>query len=170
MQSNMQSNMQNNMLFKNTWNLWVHHNKDVWDVSGYKKLYTINNALDFWKLFNSWEEIDGLLSKQFFLMKNNITPIWEDEQNKNGGCWSLKVIDYEADDLFELLSVLMVSEELSNLPDTITGLSICLKKNNTVVIKIWNNNKNNSNIDLLNKKIFDIYNDEIIYIANNPNH
>ena len=157
------------MEFKNKWNLWVHHNKDVWDLTGYKKLYTIKDATSYWKLFNSWDEIDGLLSKQYFLMKDNITPIWEDEENKNGGCWSLKVIDYEADSLFELLSVLMITEELSSLSDIINGLSTCLKKNNTVVIKIWNNNKNHSNIDLLNKKIFDIYNDEIIYIANNPN-
>ena len=27
----------------------------------------------------------------YFLMKNNIKPIWEDENNKNGGYWSIKI-------------------------------------------------------------------------------
>ena len=49
----------------------------------------------------------------------------------------------------------------------LNGLSICLK-NEKVVIKIWNKNKNNNKIEHLNKIIFEEYNPEIIYIANNP--
>ena len=38
--------------FENTWNLWYHHEKDNWKISGYKKIYEIYNAETFWNLYN----------------------------------------------------------------------------------------------------------------------
>ena len=160
--------MENNFL--NKWNLWYHHIKDDWTINGYKKIYEINDSKTFWELYNNWDKIGGLLCKQFFLMKNDIKPLWEDEMNKNGGCWSFKISENQVNELWEELSVLLVTNEiLSEFKDDIVGLSLCLKKNNFCVVKIWNSNCKNNSIKILNPKILEKWGIEIIYIANVPN-
>lgn len=153
------------MEFKNTWNVWYHHTKDNWKLSGYRKIYNISNIKNFWELYNNWNRLGGILSKQFFVMKNNIIPLWEDKMNINGGCWSLKININLAEKLWEYLSILLVGENIYD-NDNINGLSICVKKNNICVIKIWIKD-NNNNIKLLNKDIFQKYQPEILFIINN---
>ena len=155
--------------FLNNWNLWYHHIKDDWSINGYRNIYTIKTAEDFWKLYNNWDKLGGIIYKQFFLMKNNIQPIWEDEANKNGGCWSFKINENNVEELWEELSILLVTEELLKNKDDVVGLSICLKKNNFCVVKIWNNNCKNNSIKLLNPKILNKWGLDLIYIANVPN-
>ena len=53
------------MEFKNTWNVWYHHIKDNWKLSGYRKIYNITNIQNFWELYNNWNRLGGILSKQF---------------------------------------------------------------------------------------------------------
>ena len=96
--------------FENKWNLWYHSEKDNWKISGYRNIYTINNFSSFWKLYNNWDKLGGITSKHFFLMKESINPIWEDDNNIKGGCWSFKVSEYQAKELWEDLSMYLVSE------------------------------------------------------------
>ena len=154
--------------FKNTWNIWFHHTKDDWSIDGYRKIYTIETISDFWKLYNNWDKLGGINSKHFFIMKNDITPMWEDEENKNGGCWSFKIQEKEASKLWEELSLYLVSETISKINDDIQGLSICLKKNNHSIIKIWNKDTKNNNNKNINDEIINQYYNDIIYIAHMP--
>ncbi len=150
--------------FDNTWNVWYHHTKDNWTVDGYKKIYKIDNGVDFWKLYNNWESLGGITAKHFFLMKNDTKPLWEDPVNMKGGCWSYKILDSMAAELWEDLSVLIVTNEL--VQGTISlGLSITLKKNNTCVVKIWNDDSNKNSIKHINKNILKKWGTDIIYIA-----
>lgn len=156
--------------FKHSWNLWYHSEKDNWDISGYEKMYEIKTPLDFWQLFNNWKKLGGILSKQFFIMKNNIKPIWEDENNRKGGCWSFKININQAFELWKELSVLLVCDELlSDNNEELTGISICLKKNNNCVIKLWNKNSKNNSINLINHNILEKWGTDIIYIAHMSN-
>jgi len=155
---------------ENNWNLWYHHEKDNWNLNGYKKIYNINNPETFWKLYNNFDKIGNILYKQFFLMKENVNPVWEDENNKNGGCWSFKIQEEHANELWEELSVLLVTNEilLKEYKDELVGLSIALKKNNYCIIKIWNSNSKNNSIKILNTNILEKWGLELIYIANVP--
>ena len=154
--------MDNN--FDNVWNVWYHHTKDNWTIDGYKKIFKIDNGIDFWKLYNNWESLGGITSRHFFLMKNDIKPVWEDPINMKGGCWSFKIIDSMAAELWEDLSVLIVSNELVQNTEAL-GLSITLKKNNTCVVKIWNDDSNKNSIKHINKSILKKWGTDIIYIA-----
>ena len=48
------------------------------------------------------------------------------------------------------------------------GLSICLKKNNNTVVKIWNKNSKNNSLKLINNTILNKWGMDIIYIAHMP--
>jgi len=152
--------------FNNKWNLWYHHDKDNWTISGYKKIFEVENIKDFWNLYNFLKKNNNIINKHFFLMKNEINPIWEDEKNIHGGCWSFKILDENAYKLYEELSTYLVCEKLCpDISNEIMGLSICLKKNNNVIIKIWNNNSKNNSLKFINDDILNKWGLDIIYIA-----
>lgn len=158
-----------NYEFNTEWNLWYHHERDNWNVEGYRNIYKIKTTEDFWKLFNNWKELGGVYSKHFFIMRKGVNPLWEDKNNKNGGCWSFKVSDSQAEDLFEYLCGLLVNDKLTSYPEEVMGISICLKKNNNVVIKIWNSDSKKNSLSILNQDIIKKCGMEIIYISHVPN-
>jgi len=154
-----------------TWNLWYHHEKDNWKLSGYKKIYTIKTIGDFWRFYNNWDKIGGITNKHYFLMRDNVTPLWEDPENINGGCWSFKVHEEQASELWEDLSVYLLCNQLCpTINDDILGLSICLKKNNNTVIKIWNKKSKANSLKLINESILKKWGTDIIYIAHMPDN
>ena len=154
---------------KYNWNIWYHHDKDNWKLSGYKKIYDIKTPSDFWRLYNNWDKLGGVTSRHFFIMRENIVPIWEDPVNINGGCWSFKLSEEHAEEFWEDLSTYLVCCNLCpTISNEIVGLSICLKKNNNVVIKIWNINSKNNSLKLINDKILNKWGLDIIYIAHMP--
>jgi hypothetical protein len=162
------TNLNSNLIYE--WNLWYHSEKDNWKISGYKKIYEIRTVRDFWKLYNNWDKLGGITMKHFFLMKNSINPIWEDPQNINGGCWSFKIQEDNAEELWEDLSIHLVCGHLCpTIQEEVLGLSICLKKNNSTVIKIWNKNSKNNSLKLINQTILQKWGMDIIYIAHMPN-
>ena len=127
---------------KDSWNLWYHHILNDWTLTGYKKIYTINTIKDFWDIYNNINLIEELNNLHLYFMRNNVTPIWEDNNNKNGGVWSILVNIDHAFELWEKLSVDLVSQTIFD--NNINGISIN-QKNNIFIIKIWNNNKNLKN-------------------------
>lgn len=114
--------------FKHKWVLWYHHEKDNWNASGFKQLCKITTSQELWKFYNNWSIIGGITNKHIFLMRENVVPVWEDPSNINGGCWSFKIIEENASELWEDLSVALVCHELAQDTDDIVGLSLCLKK------------------------------------------
>ena len=160
--------MDANTQLSNKWNLWYHHEKDNWKLSGYKKIYEINTVGDFWRLNNNWDKLKGINNKHYFLMKDDITPLWEDPSNVNGGCWSFKVHEDQAEKLWVDLSAFLVCNQIINNYEDVIGLSICLKKNSNSVIKIWNKDSKNNSLNLINKEIIKKWGTDIIYIAHMP--
>jgi translation initiation factor 4E len=160
---------ENNLELNEEYNIWFHQFKDDWSINGYKHIYSIKNAIDFWKLYNNWDLLGGIIGKHFFIMKNDIKPIWEDDNNKDGGCWSFKVYENQVGELWEDISVLFVNKKLLNNNDCV-GLSVSQKKNNFCVVKIWNTNYKNNSIKNINKKILEKWGTDVIYIAHNINH
>lgn len=126
--------------FNTSWDIWYHHSLNDWSIGGYRKIFSISNIKTFWDFHNNIECIGGINNLNFFLMRKDITPIWEDPKNRSGGCWSVLVPIAKSYDVWEELSVAMVGELLIKDSKCITGLSINVK-NNVSVIKIWNNNR-----------------------------
>lgn len=150
--------------------LWLHsiQNND-WSLKGYKKLCSIKNVSEFWKLFNNLHRLN-FKNNNFFLMKHNITPIWEDENNRDGGICSLRIEMDHALQVYELLCIFLMCEKLVSNIDDINGISIT-PKNNWAILKIWNKNKHNKVDRLLHKYILDKYkNVSIQYKQNQPEY
>lgn len=134
--------------FNNAWDIWYHHTLNDWNISGYRKILTLTNIKNFWSFYNNIDCIGGITNVNMFMMRQNITPIWEDVRNRNGGSWSILVPIAEAYNVWEKLACHLVGETLTNDNYLITGISIN-QKNNIAVIKIWNNDRTKKDISYL---------------------
>lgn len=131
--------------FNDVWSLYFHDPYDMnWEPNSYKFIGTISSVENFIEIYKTF--IDLWTKGMFFIMREHITPRWEDDNNKNGGCFSIKINKTEVlDKLFELTS-LMLGETLGKtdiISNNINGISICPKKNYHI-LRVWI--KTNQNI------------------------
>ena len=80
-----------------------------------------------------------IINCMLFLMRKGINPIWEDERNRNGGCFSYKIINKDVPGAWKQMSYLLVGETMSdnvNILSHINGITISPKKN-FCIMKVW---------------------------------
>jgi len=160
------------------WTLWLHLPFDTdWSINSYKKVSTFKTLEECIMLI---ENIKSEIVEKcmLFIMKNNIKPIWEDINNKNGGCLSYKISINKINEVWKNLTYSLLCNYLINDEDillNINGISISPKKNFSI-IKIWFKdavffcnlinkqlNKNNLSIEeISNMELEDIFKLDII--------
>lgn len=123
----------------NDWVYWAHlpHDTD-WRVESYKKVLDFNNME---QIISLNEMLPEKLVKNcmLFIMKKGIKPTWEDIQNRNGGCFSYKILNKNVFESWKTLTYRLVGESLTRdirFLKTINGITISPKKS-FCIIKIW---------------------------------
>jgi len=142
------SNTQHNL--HDHWTLWAHLPHDTnWSVSSYKEILTVNTVEDTLMLFENLPEII-IKNCMLFLMRKGIQPIWEDKQNKSGGCFSYKINNRNVAYSWKNLSYVLLGETLTTkeLSKHINGITISPKKN-FCIIKIWLSTCDYTNPDII---------------------
>ena len=120
------------------WTIYFHDPYDTnWDDKSYKLITTISSINDFLEVFTTFKEL--FYKGMFFIMREYITPRWEDDYNKSGGCFSYKISKINLEEkMFEICSQ-MLGETLGQTDEhssNINGFSISPKKN-YYIIRIW---------------------------------
>ena len=119
-------------LLHRNWSFWFHKIDNItWEMDSYRLVYSFNNILDFWKLYNNNNSFNLGMS---FLMKKDVLPIYEDPENINGGVWSFRILRKDIAQVWLDLNLGLIGETLSDDMDDINGISINPKN---CVIKIW---------------------------------
>jgi hypothetical protein len=121
------------------WTLWGHlpHDTD-WSLKSYIKLHdfnTVEQAVSVTEMLPPKLVVNCML----FLMREGITPIWEDVRNRNGGCFSYKVNNKDVQDCWRQLTYVLVGNSISSnkgLLPVVNGITISPKKN-FCIVKIW---------------------------------
>jgi hypothetical protein len=122
-----------------SWTLWAHLPHDTnWTINSYIPIMTFNTVEEAIALF---ETVPSKMVKNcmLFLMRKGIQPVWEDEKNKNGGCFSYKINNKNVTDAWKNLSYSLVGETLTEnvgLLPNINGITISPKKT-FCIVKIW---------------------------------
>lgn len=105
------------------WILWCHRkNERNWDMSTFIKIYTIHTIQEFWGVYNNVCSFDNEI---FFLMRENVSPMWNTPENKGGGKWNIYINRKKANEVWRDLSLLAIGETLK-VPCTefINGIAI----------------------------------------------
>jgi len=137
------------------WCLWTHLPHDqIWSIDSYKNIYKFNTIEECKSILELLTE-NLIKNCMLFIMRNDIQPIWEDKKNINGGSYSYKILNKEVKDFWINLTYYLIGETLlndNNIELNITGISVSPKKN-FCIIKIWVDNCNYDNINIINKKL-----------------
>ena len=87
-----------------------------------------------------------------FIMKQGISPMWEDPKNRDGGCFSYKVPNKSVVKAWSELTYRIVGASISNtnpFVNSVTGITISPKKNVS-----WSDNSNFELVDEDEQNIF----------------
>ena len=129
------------------WTLWAHlpHNTD-WSINSYIPISTFTTVEE---TIAVTETLPAVLIENcmLFIMREGIKPTWEDPKNRNGGCFSYKVLNKNVYKVWKDLTYVVVGGSISkqtNFVNCVTGITISPKKN-FCIIKIWMSDCNNQN-------------------------
>jgi len=141
--SDSSNEMGNTMFLHSPWTVWIHKaDCQVWTEESYTNIYLVNSIGSFWRFFNNFHAFDKVRN-QFFIMRNKIKPIWEDNDNRNGGICSIKLDCYSKQGRIDIgveimmcICLLVMNETLIQSNEEINGISYSIK-NRSVLIKLW---------------------------------
>lgn len=133
-----------------SWCVYFHEpENEAWDDASYHMVANIATASQVHGVCNAFNE---LWSKgMFFVMREHIKPMWEDECNKNGGCFSFKVMKSEVPGAWKQLMMMATGETLVKEEyraehwDKVCGISISPKRN-YCILRVWISDKEMSNL------------------------
>lgn len=142
---------------------WVLYNhlpsvKD-WTINGYSKVMEDIDTVEKVVSLNKAMPDNIVKYSMLFFMRKGITPLWEDEINKNGGCFSYKVSNKNVLQVWRHMMYKVAGETLGideEYSKAINGITISPKKN-FCILKIWLKDNEHqdplmiSNIDNLTK-------------------
>ena len=135
-----------------SWTYWFHkYNDNKWDLESYTKLYKFDSVEEFAALQIILKP-KHIQNGMFFLMRNDIEPMWESKDNIDGGCFSFKVYKQEIPETWKILTTKLVNERIlkdKNNHMLINGMSISPKKTYSI-IKLWLKGDTIKNIEELN--------------------
>jgi hypothetical protein len=148
-------NIENNLddiRMDNYFKVLGHHNDDKsWDFNSYYNIACLKTWGDMGSFFNSILVAKGECNYadfDLFVMKNEISPMWEDKENRSGSICSIKVDSLE--DGFRIFKNLVIHMGNNTLLkfnpstwNTVNGISFSSKKLDNsaqtycIIIKIW---------------------------------
>ena len=156
----------------NKWSLWAHlpHDTD-WSLASYKKIYDITTIEE---MITITEIIPDVLVKNcmLFIMKQGVTPLWEDKYNKNGGCFSYKISNKNVYEVWRDLTYVLIGNVISQneqFVESVTGITISPKKN-FCIIKIWMQNCHFQNSALVTQEVKGLLSQGCLFKKHTPEY
>ena len=126
-------------MLHDTWVLWAHlPHEQSWTKESYKEIMSFRTVEEAISLLDAIPP-NMLINCMMFVMRQGITPLWEDSKNRNGGCFSYKIDNHYIPTLWKDLIYSLIGETLSlngSVQESITGVTISPKRK-FCIIKIW---------------------------------
>ncbi|CAM2703718.1 unnamed protein product [Rotaria socialis] len=135
-------------LLESRWTFWYTHrpttfrNSSVNYDSCLKKLGSFGSIEEFWCYYDHMKFPSELpLYSDVHLFKENLKPMWEEEGNRLGGKWILRLKKGLSTRLWELLVLALIGEQF-NVGKEICGI-VCSIRPQEDLISIWTKTANN---------------------------
>jgi hypothetical protein len=140
-------NIGDTMKLHSIWTVWKHENSDSnWGIESYKAIYEINSIGGLWRFLHVFDNLDKTV-RQYYVMRHGILPIWEDNDNRNGGICSIMINNIYrytqhvpgnniGVDTFIACCILILNESFILHNANINGICYSVKNRN-VLIKLW---------------------------------
>lgn len=124
---------------KSTWIVW--YRPPTPKYSDYEKstipLASISSVEGFWTVYSHLKRPSLLPTvSDYHIFKKNIRPVWEDEANKKGGKWIIRLKKGVADRYWEDLLLAMIGDQFAEASDEVCGAVLSVRSGEDV-LSIW---------------------------------
>lgn len=108
--------------------------------SAIKNIAEVATVEEFWTVYNHLMRPHKLpASTDYFLFREGVRPMWEDEVNKSGGRWTVRIHKSLTSRAFEDLALAVIGEQFET--DDLCGIA-CSVRFQDDVLAIWMRNAN----------------------------
>lgn len=133
-------------MIQNAYTFWYHRRrgdkKNVDYNESTKQIATFASIESFWQIYDHIVRPNEFkVTTDYHLFKKDIGPMWEDEANKNGGKWMVRLKKGLASRYWEELVLAMIGEQF-DVGQEICGAVVSVR-NSEDIISIWNKNCEN---------------------------
>ncbi|KAI1108492.1 translation initiation factor eIF4e [Nemania sp. NC0429] len=141
----MQTSTTSSHPLRDTWVFW--YRPPITKANGYieydKTLHammSVKTVEEFWLAYSHLKRPSSLPTvSDYHLFKEGVRPIWEDEENKHGGKWILRLKKGIADRYYEELILACVGDQFGDESDELCGVVLSMR-NGEDVLSIWTRN------------------------------
>jgi hypothetical protein len=113
--------------------VWFHKLDDSeWTLDRYIKITTFDTIHEFWRVMNGVLRLTP--SGHFFVMRENIIPMYEDPRNEKGSVWTWRIKKAKLMETWVRVLVHLIGNTLYPDPAAVTGISV---NPQNAVIKVW---------------------------------
>ncbi|KAF1847719.1 IF4E-domain-containing protein [Cucurbitaria berberidis CBS 394.84] len=135
---------------KSTWVVW--YRPPTPKNTDYEKsivaIIRFGTAQEFWKVFVHLKKPSTLPSvSDYHVFKEGIRPVWEDEENKRGGKWIMRLKKGVADRYWEELLMALVGDQFMEAREEVCGFVLSVRSGEDV-LSIWTKNDGGRNIKI----------------------
>ncbi|KAK5166427.1 uncharacterized protein LTR77_007970 [Saxophila tyrrhenica] len=140
----------------NAWPLkhgWViHYRPPTSKNSDYEKsmkpLCRIDTAQSFWAVYSHLKRPSALPTvSDYHFFKDGIRPVWEDDENKHGGKWIMRLKKGVADRYWEDLLLAMIGDQFAEASEEVCGAVVSVRSGEDV-FSIWTKNDGGRNVKI----------------------
>ncbi|PYH96106.1 IF4E-domain-containing protein [Aspergillus ellipticus CBS 707.79] len=124
---------------KSTWIIW--YRPPTPKYSDYEKstipLASISSVEGFWSIYSHLKRPSLLPTvSDYHIFKKGIRPVWEDDANKKGGKWVVRLKKGVADRYWEDLLLAMVGDQFAEAGDEVCGAVLSVRSGEDV-LNVW---------------------------------
>ncbi|KAL2786882.1 translation initiation factor eIF 4e-like domain-containing protein [Aspergillus keveii] len=124
---------------RSTWIIW--YRPPTPKYSDYEKstapLASISSVESFWSIYSHLKRPSLLPTvSDYHIFKKGIRPVWEDEANKKGGKWVVRLKKGVADRYWEDLLLAMVGDQFAEASDEVCGAVLSVRSGEDV-LSVW---------------------------------
>ncbi|KAI1048503.1 hypothetical protein LB506_002722 [Fusarium annulatum] len=101
------------------------------------EIATVRTGEEFWEIYRHLKRPSTLpVVSDFHLFKKGIRPIWEDDVNKKGGKWVVRMKKGVADRYWEDLILSLIGDQFADASDDVCGAVLSVR-NGEDILSIW---------------------------------
>ncbi|KAH7152251.1 translation initiation factor eIF 4e-like domain-containing protein [Dactylonectria estremocensis] len=98
---------------------------------------TVQTAEEFWEIYSHLKRPSALpVVSDYHLFKKDIRPIWEDDVNKKGGKWVVRMKKGVADRYWEDLLLSLIGDQFGDAGEDVCGAVLSMR-NGEDILSIW---------------------------------
>ncbi|RVX73600.1 hypothetical protein B0A52_02489 [Exophiala mesophila] len=133
-----------------TWN--VYYRPPNLKFTDYEKsilqIAAISTAESFWTIYSHLKPPSFLPTiSDYHIFKEGIRPVWEDDANKKGGKWIVRLKKGVADRYWESLVLAIIGDQFLEASDEVCGAVLSVRKEEDI-LSVWTKNDGGRNVKI----------------------